>query len=270
MNSKNFRSLFVYDMRYGFWSNRFKWLFALAIQLYFCFIMDAYPGFLDQITGFFRGLPEYHLSETGTFELPFPWLIFHVYLLFLVGFYPVTDLSYSGGQTLIRAGNRKYWLYSKLAWTFITVLSYYLMLAVVSFTCSVFTGGLEGSATYIQYVIGLDFENISTIDILTYWWIMPMLTSFAICTVEVILSLFIDPVLSFLTMFSVLIASVFWMTPLLLGNFSMLLRTDFISRNQSISFSNCLVRSFLTICIACIGGTNAFNRKDIYFSQGGQ
>lgn len=270
MNRKNFHSLLAYDLRYGFCSNRFKWFFALVIQLYFCIMMDAYPGICDQITGIFLGFPEYHLSETGTFDLPFPWLIFHAYLLFLVGFYPVNDLSYSGGQAFIRAGNRKHWLYSKLGWTLITVLSYYLMLAVVSLTYSMFTGDLEGSTTYMPYVIGLDFENISTIDIFTYWWLMPMLTSIALCTVEVILSLFIDPVLSFLTLFSVLIASVFWMTPVFLGNFSMLMRMDFISGNQSISFLNCLIGSFLTICIACIWGSIAFNRKDIYFSQGGQ
>lgn len=277
MNRKCFWSLLAYDMSYGLYYNRTKWLFALLIQIYFCVLagslqttLDTEVGFWGCLTNLFRGLPEYHISETGKFELPIPWLVFHAFLLFLVGFYPAHDLSYSGGQAFIRAGNRKYWLCSKVIWTLATVLSYYLMLAVVLLVCSMLTGGVETSSVCVQRLLGGDFANTSLMDILIYWWWMPMLTSAALCVIEVILSLFIEPVLSFLAMFSILVASVFWMTPWLIGNFSMLLRMDFVSGNQCISFANCLIGCSMMICASCALGTSAFNLKDIFFLQGGQ
>ena len=88
----------------------------------------------------FQGLPEYRLSEAGVFELPVHWLIFHGFLLFLVGFYPVQELTYSGGQAFVRSGRREYWLLSKVLWVCFTVAGYYLMLAAVLAVCSLLAG----------------------------------------------------------------------------------------------------------------------------------
>lgn len=193
MNIKRFRALLCYDLRYGFQSNRGKWLFALLVQVYFCtlagrlsLITNTPIGFWERLTFLFQGFPEYHLSQTGTFELPVHWLIFHAFLLFLTGFYPVQELIQSGGQAFIRSGRREYWLLSKALWACATVAGYYLMLAGVLAVCSLPAGGSDA----MTVLFGIDMAGLSFAEVLLYWWGMPILVSAALCLTEVLMSLF--------------------------------------------------------------------------------
>lgn len=84
------------------------------------------------------------------------------------------------------------------------------------------------------------------------------------------MSLFIEPVIAFFVMLSYLVASVFWASPLFIGNYSMLRRVEFLSGNPAISFQNCVTSCLSLIVIACGAAIKLFGRKDIFLSQGGQ
>lgn len=276
MNIKRFRALLCYDLRYGFQCNRGKWLFALLVQVYFCTLAgrlslnsNAPIGFLERLTFLFQGLPEYHLSQTGTFELPVHWLIFHAFLLFLAGFYPVQDLTQSGGQAFIRSGRRGYWLLSKALWVCATVAGYYLMLTGVLAVCSLPAGGPWAPPAAMSALFGINVAELSFSEIMLYWWVMPILVSAALCLTEVLLSLFIEPLLAFFVMLSCLVASVFWTSPALIGNYSMLLRSNLLSGDPAISAQNCFAVCLLLIALASVLGTKLFRSKDILLSQGG-
>ena len=276
MNIKQFQALLCYDLRYGFQCNRGKWLFALLVQVYFCTLAgrlslnsNAPIGFLERLTFLFQGLPEYHLSQTGTFELPVHWLIFHAFLLFLAGFYPVQDLTQSGGQAFIRSGRRGYWLLSKALWVCATVAGYYLMLTGVLAVCSLPAGGPWAPPAAMSALFGINVAELSFSEIMLYWWVMPILVSAALCLTEVLLSLFIEPLLAFFVMLSCLVASVFWTSPALIGNYSMLLRSNLLSGDPAISAQNCFAVCLLLIALASVLGTKLFRSKDILLSQGG-
>ena len=276
MNIKQFRALLGYDLHYGFQSNRGKWLFALVVQAHFCtlagrlsLITNTHIGFLERLTFLFRGLPEYHLSQTGTFELPVHWLIFHAFLLFLAGFYPIQELTQSGGQAFIRSGRRGYWLRSKALWVCATVAGYYLMLAGVLAVCSLPAGGPWAQPAAMAVLFGIDMAELSFAEIALYWWAMPILVSVALCLTEVFLSLFIEPLLAFFVMLSYLVASVFWTSPALIGNYSMLQRSSLLSGDPAISAQNCFAVCLSLIALASVLGTKLFRRKDILLSQGG-
>lgn len=277
MNIKRFRALLCYDLRYGFQCNRGKWLFALLVQVYFCtlagrlsLITNTPIGFWERLTFLFRGLPEYHLSQTGAFELPVHWLIFHAFLLFLAGFYPVQELAQSGGQAFIRSGRRGYWLLSKMLWVCVTVAGYYLMLAGVLAVCSLPAGGPWAPPAAMSALFGINVAELSFAEIVLYWWVMPILVSAALCLTEVLLSLFIEPLLAFFVMLSCLVASVFWTSPALIGNYSMLLRSSLLSGYPAISAQNCFAACLSLIALTSVLGTKLFRSKDILLSQGGQ
>ena len=277
MNIKQFRALLCYDLRYGLQSNRGKWLFALLVQVYFCtlagrlsLISNTPIGFWERLTYLFQGLPEYHLSQTGTFELPVHWLIFHAFLLFLAGFYPVQELTQSGGQAFIRSGRRGYWLLSKALWACATVAGYYLMLAGVLAVCSLPVGGPWAPPATMAVLFGIYMTELSFAEIVLYWWVMPILVSAALCLTEVLLSLFIEPLLAFSVMLSCLVASVFWTSPALIGNYSMLLRSRLLSGNPAISPRNCAAVCLSLIVAASVLGTALFRSKEILFLRGGQ
>lgn len=277
MNIKQFQALLCYDLHYGFQCNRGKWLFALLVQVYFCtlagrlsLITNTPIGFLERLTFLFRGLPEYHLSQTGTFELPVHWLIYHAFLLFLVGFYPIQELTQSGGQAFIRSSMREYWLLSKTLWVCATVAGYYLMLAGVLAVCSLLAGGPWALPAAMTILFGIDMAELSFAEIALNWWVMPILVSVVLCLTEVLLSLFIEPLLAFFVMLSYLVASVFWASPVLIGNYSMLQRSSLLSGNPSISAQNCFAVCLSLIAFTSVLGTKLFRRKDILLSQGGQ
>ena len=277
MNIKQFRALLCYDLRYGFQSNRGKWLFALLVQVYFCtlagrlsLITNTRIGFWERLTFLFRGLPEYHLSQTGTFELPVHWLIYHAFLLFLVGSYPIQELTQSGGQAFIRSSRREYWLLSKTLWVCATVAGYYLMLAGVLAVCSLLAGVPWALPAAMTILFGIDMAELSFAEIALNWWVMPILVSVVLCLTEVFLSLFIEPLLAFFVMLSYLVASVFWTSPVLIGNYSMLQRSSLLSGNPAISAQNCFAVCLSLIALASVLGTKLFRRKDILLSQGGQ
>lgn len=277
MKIRRFRALLCYDLRYGFQNNRGKWLFALLIQVYFCtlagrlsLISNTPIGFWERLTFLFQGFPEYHLSQTGTFELPVHWLIFHAFLLFLAGFYPVQELTQSGGQAFIRSSRRGYWLLSKALWVFATVAGYYLMLAGVLAVCSLAAGGPWAPPTAMTALFGIDMAGRSFAEIALYWWAMPVLVSAALCLTEVLMSLFIEPLLAFFVMLSYLVASVFWSSPILIGNYSMLLRSKLLSGNPAMSAQKCLAACLILIVLALVLKIKLFRGKDILLSQGGQ
>lgn len=269
-----FGKLIWYDLNYGYRDCRLKWLGAFLVQIYFanmayqwCSGARGNVGVLGYLTWLFRGMPEYYAAETGRFELPVPWLMLHGCLLLLAGFYPASDLTRSGGQILVRTGKRIYWLFGKAVWVFGTVIAYYCMLTAVLVLCALLTGGIACSGEAMKFLYGVDMDGMGGVEIFLSWWVEPLLVSMALCLTEMVLSLVLGPVLALFLMLGYLTASVFWTSPLLLGNYAMLLRQDFLSGHESLSFFNCL-----TGCIGCIVvilavGCGYMKKKDVFPSN---
>ena len=220
LKCKQLKALFLYDLSNGFQRNQWKWLFALLLQIYFC-ILAGDTGILGRLTSVFEGQYELQLSTQ--------WLTFHGFLLFMVNFYPVGELTYNGGQAIIRSDRKEYWLFSKVMWVISTVISYYLLLALVLVIGSVFTGNFLIPSDVMMEIYEIDITGLNITKIVLYWCGMPLLVSITLCITEVILSLFIQPIISFFLMLAYLIVSAYCIHPVFLGNYAMLKRQDFVS-----------------------------------------
>ena len=75
---------------------------------------------------------------------------------------------------------------------------------------------------------GIDLAELGGWEIFLSWWGQPVLVSLALCMAQLVASLALGPALSLFLTLGYLTASVFWASPWLLGNFSMLLRQDFL------------------------------------------
>lgn len=260
-----------YDLRYGFRDCRLKWLWTVLMQLYLvnaacqsCWAAEENAGVLGYLTWLFRGMPEYFAAETGRFELPVPWLLLHGGLLFLVGFYPFYDLTRSGGQAFIRSGRRRYWLFAKAAWIVCTVTAYYICLTLLLVFFACITGGMSSSSEVMSFLYGVSVEKMGGADIFLAWWAEPFLVSLGLCLTEMVLSLVLEPAPALFFMLVYLTASVFWTSPWLLGNYAMLMRQDFWSGKESISFTNCLA-GCAAWSVAVLGaGSRMLRKKDIF------
>nr|WP_289768876.1 hypothetical protein [uncultured Acetatifactor sp.] len=286
LSGSRLRTLIWYDLNYGYQSTRLKWLGVVLVQAYFvilacqcCSAPETPGGMLGHLSFLFRGMPEYFVSETGKFELPVPWLMLNACLLFLTASYPAEDLTRSGGQAIVRADRRRDWLLGKAAWVACTVAAYYLLLAAALALGALVTesagmgdlaagaparGDFLGLRDFRDGLYGISPETLTGWEIFLRWWVQPILVSLTLCLTEMMLSLALEPAMALFLTLGYLTASVFWASPGFLGNFSMLLRQDFLSGNPAICFRNCLMLCGLWNAVVLFFGMRWIRRKDIF------
>lgn len=290
--------MFRYDLYYGFRDCRLKWLGALLVQIYFanaayqaCSMAGGPVGALGYLTWLFQGKPEYFAAETGRFELPVPWLLLHACLLFLVGFYPANDLTRSGGQAFVRMRRRRDWLLGKAVWVVGTAAAYYVCLAIILMLYAFLAEGLAGQAypekwqmqgagwnvfwgKYItgspealKSLFGIPIAEMGGMAIFLSWWAEPFLVSVTLCLAEMVLSLVLEPALALFLALGYLTASVFWAEPALLGNYAMLMRQDFWSGIEAVSFSGCVAGCGVFSAAVLMIGMKLIRKKDIFQTE---
>ena len=92
--------------------------------------------------------------------------------------------------------------------------------------------------------------------------LLPIIVSFSLCLCQMTVSLFIRPTLSFLAMAVIIISSVYFLSPALLCNYAMLIRTElFVSNGVNIEIG--YVYSFLFIILLMVFGLNFFKSYDV-------
>lgn len=111
---------------------------------------------------------------------------------------------------------------------------------------------------------GIDLAELGGWEIFLRWWGQPVLVSLALCLAQLVASLALGPALSLFLTLGYLTASVFWASPWLFGNFSMLLRQDFLSGIPEICFRNCLFLCAAWSVGALSLGAVWIGRKDLF------
>lgn len=258
-----------YDIQFSFRKNRIKWMIALIILLFLCvrtFNAVSFTGTYDLLSELWpvmSGAREYILSEDSSFVLPAYWFLFHGYLFFLIGFYPVNELYLGNGQPLVRTASRTKWIISKQINLFVNIVAYYAYFLIFMLIGNYIHGGEIIPENGIIGYCGIQFFDKSNLEIFTAFIILPMLMSVALGQIQILLSLFINPVISLMITVGYMVASVFWMNSLFIGNYSMLLRQDWISGNPDISVPIGVVVCMILIFATSFAGIYMFQRKDI-------
>lgn len=123
-----------------------------------------------------------------------------------------------------------------------------------------------GSPETLEFLFGIPIAEMGRAEIFLSWWLEPFLVSVALCLTEMILSLLLEPAVALFVMLGYLTASVFWTTPILLGNYAMLLRQDFWSENGAVSFSNCMIGCVMCSVLVLFVGIRYIRNKDVFIS----
>lgn len=265
----NFGTLVWHDICYFMRLSRAKWFLAWGIQLFLCFRSleeVSFRGASDLLSALWpvmSGSREYLVSQDRAFELPALWFLFHLYLSFLIGFYPAGDLGVGNGQTLVRTRTRAKWLMSKWLGAGGTILLYYGCFLLFLLIGNGRRGGSLLPASGILEAGGILLFERSFPELFLAFFLLPLLVSLALGTVQIVLSLFAGPVFAFMGMTAYLIASVFWKSPFLLGNFSMLYRQDWVCGGSGISLEGGIGWCLALTASACVLGCHLFSRKDV-------
>lgn len=219
--------------------------------------------FGDYLFYLFGGMREYIPTPGEPFQIPYLWLINHIGLLYFTLHYMHDDLEGFGQQMILRSGSRPCWWISKCVWNGVEVLLFYL----IAWGTVLFWASFRGASWSMEIspfmpdlmVVGPQQIAESTWKISTEITLLPMLVTFSLSLLQMLLCLVIRPTMSYVASVVICIASAYYLSPFLLGNYAMALRSSKVISNGVLMW-NGLLYAFILIAIS-VGLGLAFFRK---------
>ncbi len=183
---------------------------------------------------------------------PARWAAVFLLLCFLTLQYPYQDMQGMGQQILIRTKSRAVWWLSKCSWNLLSAAVYHSM---IFFTAGLFcavcrgpdlTGEIHKALLYAVFQVDKKEMAQNTGAWPFAMLFVPVLVSFGLSLLQMVLSLYLKPVCSFLGTALLLISSAYCFSPYLIGNYAMTMRygqvvTDGVSETVGAVLSLILV-----------------------------
>ncbi|MBQ1689236.1 MAG: hypothetical protein II073_08165 [Lachnospiraceae bacterium] len=268
MNSVKTLDLYLFDIKNGFRENKIKIVIACVMFLFFanvtvkqCMLCQVEVGFWIYWTNILGGMPEYIKTETSTFELPVSWFLFYAYLYFLIGFYPITDLYNNGSHSLILSESRNKWMLSKFFWIVTMILFYFIIFTICLMINVFFIGEKDIALSQIITFYGLS-PCIHSTEIIINYLVLPIITTIAMAVLQFVISIIWNAIYGYMLSVIILVVSVYWMKPFLIGNYLIVLRSGMFATNGMISYMG-FVFDMGIIIFMMILGCLLFRKKDI-------
>ena len=231
----NWLKLLRYDIRNGLARWRYLAVPVLfAIPCFYNWIQMRNAGcmgaWMDYLIGCFKGiLPVMSMED---FEFPILWFLIMAGCLFLNLDYPLNDLTDAGQQVIVRCRNKNAWFLSKCLWSLLSTALYIALGTLTALAFAVFSGGkvsLCVTCEVLQNALGIFCEAAPTVgQSLLITVCLPYLTLAAFNMLQMTLSLMMKPILSFLVCVCLLVVSLFFSCPYLIGNGAMVIRSSIL------------------------------------------
>lgn len=268
-----------FDMYNGIWKNKKKiaviFMVFLAIDFLYTNYILAYieKGIIpsahvmntgDYIMHYLSGISKYIPDENNPFPLPFLWMFQMLGCCYFCLYYPWEDLRSTGKYRLLLCGNRSIWWISKCLWTCANVFVYYVTSYISSLLVGMFYG-TKVSCLITEYTIYLLKLTGNTRNAPYDGAVQFVLIPFVLCTiciVQMLLALIIKPLYSFIFVAAYLLASAYFQTPFLIGNFAMVARSNLIAID-GFCVSTVLGVTVCVLIISVICGNAVFAKRDI-------
>ena len=220
-------TLVKHDLRCGL----IRWPYLLtpvffAPALFFVLSGAWEANYTDFLMSVFEG--GQILPPDALFGVPLGWVVpMSGCLLINLGYF-LQDLTGPGHQVLLRSGTKRGWFLSKCLWNLLSCLVYFAVFLFMALVFELLKGGELlplRLGEVVRYSHGRMFRQEPTAaQIMVITVFLPFLTVFAFSLLQMVLCLFIRPILAFLACISLMMLSVAVASPFMLGNGAMWLR----------------------------------------------
>ncbi len=214
----------------------------------------------------YGGMCEYIPSPDNPFQFPAVWILVFLVLPFVLLNYPFRDMYGVGQQILVRSGQRSLWWLSKCCWNFCGTVLYHLIIQAAGLVLSlVFKVEISNRIhmDFINLVFNIRYQEVwhpSSLPLAAL--LLPMLVSAAINMLQMTLSLFIRPMFGFFAVAVLLLASAYLLSPLLIGNYAMAFRYDWMLK-AGVSMGAGMRIAAILLFLAVLSGLVRFRLYDI-------
>lgn len=265
-------SVIAHDVRCGIIRLRYLLVPMLGllpcIRFYSILSVDGIKGnWIDYLLYLFKGIePIRFLDYSEPVQLPMLWLLAVGSCLMLNMDYFIQDLTTEGQQILVRCKSRKQWFSSKILWCFLSSMVYFALLAVVALFWSFALGtgiSMENTSdiTWLVYDL-VEPVQLSNLECIICVFLLPFLTIFTINIMQMVLCLFVKPIVSCLVCILALVLAIYWDSVIAVGNGAMLIRNGVFSE-EGYSSSTAAIACFVMIVAIVSLGYVKFSRTDI-------
>lgn len=264
---------FINDVRDGFAKEWWKYLLAAVMFALLCLVLSVKSAseldartLGDYLVSTFVGMKEYAFDPNDPFQFPAAWML----LLLLIAYgtlnYPYRDMLGFGRQAMLYSGDRWRWWVAKCLWVVASVFLFYLIGFVV---VVLWTACLGGNMTL---GVSRDLPSLLLFNshaLPPYPWsvagflaLLPLATA-ALCMIQLVISLVLKPIISFLCTVVILFFSAFYLTPWLLGNYLMAARSSaFLTHGMNPELG--AVFSLVLVADMVVAGAIIVNRIDLF------
>lgn len=244
-----FCKILGYDIKRGILSAFKGHLLTVLLGIFICisfaceytkFHELSTAHFLDIIFFAFAGTPKFIPGKDMPFIFPLFWATIFLLPLYLSSYYPFYDLMGYGKTVLIQSGSRYKWWLSKTIWCILRIASYFCIIYLVALIfCLVMRIPVIYSVTSNTHNMILkryyradayppgdyavkDFNGQMGILFL----VAPVIVLSVLSILQMTISLLSTPVYGFLLSAVILVSSTYYLHPLFIGNYLMVLRSD--------------------------------------------
>ncbi len=218
----------------------------------------------------YGGMCEYIPSPDNPFQFPAVWILVFLVLPFILLNYPFRDMYGVGQQVLVRSGQRSLWWLSKCCWNFCGTVLYHLIIQAAGLVLSlVFEVEISNQIhmDFINLVFNIRYQEVwnpSSLPVAAL--LLTMLVSAAVNMLQMTLSLFIRPMFGFFAVAVLLLASAYLLSPLLIGNYAMAFRYDWMLK-AGVSMGAGMRIAAILLFLAVLTGLVRFRLYDILESE---
>lgn len=254
-----------------------QWRYLLLLptgMLLFCanlyrWVQEMEPGAIldlqDYLVYIFGGMGRYSPSPDEPFLFPGIWVCSVGLMLFLMLRYPREELYESGQQLLLRSGGRcRYWIAKCVMQLVMTVccftLAYGTVLLFTLLTRGTLLESLNGEWVEILGRVNVNWDEIAQSP--PWMYLMPPATVLLMAGIQQIVSLLTGISIGYLVSLGLMIASAYFMTPWLAGNYGMLYRAGSVMAEGFAIEQSLLVCVLAWVLLWAAGGIY-FCRMDI-------
>lgn len=228
-------------------------------------------SFADYVASIFGSDREFSSMSSESWVPPVMWYFACALIAYITLDYPARDLNGVGQSVISLSGNRLIWWLSKCAWVVLTTLFAVLCIAIV---CLVFTALVDGmfsttisreAAEQLSLRANWLLDEPEILDALRVLLLLPLALS-AICLCQLVLSFAVGTLPAYVFTLAYLFMSALEISPLLIGNCTMIYRCDDISYSGW-DIGAGFVVCFLVLVIAVVAGGTYMSRKDLLSSE---
>lgn len=225
----------------------------------------------DVLLAQFGGALQAKKSISETFSIPVKWFLPYACILYCTLGYVNDDLSHYGVQVITRCSNKNDWWLSKCIWNTIVTCGLFLMagilLVFLSWVCGIDIGFTLNRVLFSEMLaVDIPIQTATNWEYLIVFCLVPMIVCATISLMQMTLSLFVKPVLSYIVVCSFFAAGIYYENPLFISNFLMPLRSDYIGISNLEPMTGMLLCVVYLVIIIVIGFIRV-NKMDLIMRE---